>query len=326
MKFSICSATYVAASIALLAGCGGQQFAGGEIASSPSRIDSTGPGHDLLYVTNANGVVNVYRYWQHTLAGVLTNFKQPEGECVDAAGNVYIADYGAKKVFEYAHGGSSPIKTIDTSPYAPYACAVNLANGDLAVANYFSYHQRGNIAIYRHAKGKAVIYNASFVLGFRSVAYDGKGNLLATNGNGFSSSSYGSTFAYLPKNAVKLIYMPFCYNSSCGGYWITVGGIQWDGKYWVFDASSALFRWTISNNKSQFVDAITLNGTYLGELGPFWLYRASPKASPTQVVGSSSSGSHGAVFYWKYPAGGNPIASVTKGLDAPFGVVGSLKP
>ncbi|MGA7202094.1 MAG: hypothetical protein WBX26_09705 [Candidatus Cybelea sp.] len=328
-----------AAGIALFAGCAGSQTDGDNSGAASqvlpasrgfgfrqSWMDPGAAGHDLLYVTNADGVVNVYRYWQHTLVGVLTSFSQPEGECADGAGNVYIADYAAKKVFEYAHGGKSTIETFDTSPYAPFGCAVNTRNGDLAVANYYNYHQRGNIEIYRRAKGKPVIYTYPYVTGFRSVGYDNKGNLLATDGNGYSSSYFGSDFAYLPKSGIKLIGMAFCYGTSCGGSWTSVQGIQWDGKYWVFNTYNDLFRWTIANNKSQYVDEIQLNGAYEDEMGPFWLYRQSSKATVTQVVGSSSFESRGAVFYWKYPAGGDAVDSVTKNLDAPFGVAVSLKP
>lgn len=318
----------VAAGVALCAGCAGPPTlpSGSALGLRQSWIESDARDQDLLYVTNANGIVNVYRYWQHTLTGVLTSFKQPEGECVDGSGNVYIADYGAKKVFEYAHGGKSPIEKIDTSPYAAFGCAVNVKNGDLAVATYSSSHQRGNIEIYRHAKGKPVIYAYPYVAGFRSVGYDDKGNLLATDGNGYSSSDYGSHFVYLPKNGIKLIGIAFCYSSSCEGSWFAVQGIQWDGKYWVFNTYSDLFRWTIANNKSQYVDEINLSGVYADGMGPFWLYRQSSKAPVTQVVGSSSFESRSAVFYWNYPDGGDPVGSVTEDLDAPFGVVGSLKP
>ena len=44
---------------------------------------------DLLYVTNGNGEVTVYRYWKRALVGVLTNLTQPMGQCVDANQNVY---------------------------------------------------------------------------------------------------------------------------------------------------------------------------------------------------------------------------------------------
>jgi hypothetical protein len=326
----------VTATIALLAGCAGLARDGGGAGALPyvsghdklvSGKSWMAPGtsaQDLLYVTNGNGVVNVYNYEQHYLVGVLTDFAQPEGECSDAAGNVYIADYGAKKVFEYAHGGTSPIRTLDVSPYTPYGCAVSAKNGDLAVANYRGYYH-GNIEIYHHAKGKPVVYPDRFIWGFKSVAYDDKGNLLATDGNGFSSSYYGSHFAYLPKNSVKLVNIEFCFSSYCY-YILSVQGIQWDGKYWVFDNyESALFRWKIANNKSHYVDEIRLSGAYEEGIGPFWFYRTKPKARPTQVVSSSYDQNNAAVFYWNYPAGGNPTGSVTSDLDAPFGVAGSLK-
>lgn len=331
------SAALIAGAIALLHGCNGVPTGAGSgvLPQGPpggathshggSWMDPDARQHDLLYVTNGNGVVNVYRYWQHTLAGVLTDFSQPEGECVDSADNVYVADYGAKKIYEYAHGGKTAINTIDASPYSPFGCAVNPKNGDLAVANSWARGTRGNIAIYRNAKGKPVIYTYPYISGFRSVAYDNKGNLLATDANNYSSSYYGAHFAYLPKNGIKLIYMRFCTNtSSCYGWWLYVDGIQWDGKYWVFNSYNYLLRWTIANNQSTYVDDIVLSGTYEDYLGPFWFYRKALKSPVTQVVGSTYFDSRGAVLYWKYPAGGNSIASVTKDLDAPFGVVGSL--
>ena len=330
----------IAAGVVLLSGCAGLPTAGigsrslpqipppkHQLAFGKSWMSAAAAGHDLLYVTNQNGVVNVYRYWQHTLAGVLTSFKHPQGECADAVGNVYIADYGANKLFEYAHGGKSPIRTIDVSPNSPFGCAVNIKNGDLAVANYYGYdsNARGNIEIFRHAKGKPVVYSDRYLLGFQSLAYDGKGNLLATNGTGYDSSYYGAQFVYLPKNGIKLIAIEFCPSTSCG-YYGAVEGIQWDGKYWVFANYNDLLRWTIVNNQSQFVDEIPLYGAYEEGVGPFWLYRKNLKGLATQVVAGSYFESRDAVFYWKYPSGGNPVGSLTKDLAVPFGVVGSLKP
>ncbi|HEY2475776.1 MAG TPA: hypothetical protein VGI19_13385 [Candidatus Cybelea sp.] len=106
---------------ALLAGCGGSQPPIGAPRAMPqapaaavraysgrSWMDAGAKDQDLLYVTNQNGLVNVYRYWQHTLVGVLTDFEQPMGECVDPSGNVYITDYQANKIVEYAHGAMKP--------------------------------------------------------------------------------------------------------------------------------------------------------------------------------------------------------------------------
>ncbi len=87
-----------------------------------------------------------------------------------------------------------------------------------------------------------------------------------------------------------------------------------------------MLRWTIVNNQSQFVDEIPLYGAYEEGVGPFWLYRKGLKGPATQIVASSAFENRQAVFYWKYPGGGNPVGSLTKDLAVPFGVVGSLKP
>jgi hypothetical protein len=108
-------------------GCGGIQNA--LPAEAPSAVANPDAGHDLLYVSNANGTVSVFRYWQHALVTVLTDFGRPMGECADPAGNVYIADYQRNKIDEYAHGAKKPAKVLDDSPYAPYACSVAPSNG-----------------------------------------------------------------------------------------------------------------------------------------------------------------------------------------------------
>ena len=119
----------------------------------------------LLYVSNTNGVVNVYEYWTHKLVGVLTKFTQPAGSCADKGGDVYIVDYQAQTISEYAHGGKKPIDVINDS-YYPYACSVDRTTGDLAVANYrqpyYSLtklgYETGNLAIYKSGKGKPTYY------------------------------------------------------------------------------------------------------------------------------------------------------------------------
>jgi hypothetical protein len=146
------------ASAALLAGCGISQSVLVP-AQQPNGMAGALKQHDLLYVTNGDGTVSVYRYWQHTLAYILIDFKKPMGACADRSGNVYITDYKRQKIYEYAHGGKKPIATLDDSPYNPFTCSVSPPNGDLAVANspYETYGTGGNIAIYPHGGGKAII-------------------------------------------------------------------------------------------------------------------------------------------------------------------------
>lgn len=316
--------------IAVLAGCGASQLAPSgalplvrnvvhRASHGRTWMDSRAAKWDLLYVTNSNGVVNVYRYWQHTLIGVLTDFDQPWNECVDRTGDVYITDYGTKRIDEYAHGGKKPIHVIDDSPYYPAACSVDYKSGNLAIAN--SGYGRGNIAVYVHAKGKPILYTDPNIYGFAVVGYDDRGNLLASNGCTYDSSCYGASFAFLPNKAVNLITIDVPGPGS-SWYYENVESIQWDGEYWAIDAYDNLYRITIADNKAYYVGMTTISQS-VGN--PVWIYRKNLKSSGTQVVGSGMQSDQTIIAYWNYPAGGSPIAEATKGLDGPFGVTISLR-
>ncbi len=317
--------------LAMFAACTGTQTA---VVPPPTAAPPTAPDggvktHDLLYASNANGTVSVYRYWQHTLVTVLTKFTQPMGECADPAGNVYIADYKAKEVYEYAHGGTKAINTINDHPYTPRGCSVARSSGDLAVANYgekdYSYYGGGNVAVYKSGTGAPTFYGASNDNHFVACAYDDRGDLLAISETGYSGEWYYSPeFFYLPKHGTSFISMqlPNPYSSS-GWYYAPVQGIAWDGKYWVIVSYDQLYRYTI-DVKAQFVSRIDLSGSY-GEIGPVAIYRKGFKGLGTQVVAASSKASgKGVVDYWHYPEGGSPIVDVTSDLDAPYGVAISL--
>jgi hypothetical protein len=314
----------------MLAGCGGAVPPLGGPAMTSAAAPAVREHHgeswmarglkqrDLLYVSNLNGVVNVYRYWQHTIVGVLTDFKQPYGECADAAGDVYIADYVGEKVDEYAHAGKKPIEVFDDSPNNPQACAVDAKTGDLAVANY-GYNQSGNIAVYPHGGGKPILYGANRDDHFIGCAYDDRGDLLALSNYGYSDYYY-SAFYYLPKRGTQLVPMDLP-GPSRSWEWGGVADVAWDGRYWVVDAY-ALYRYTI-NVKATYVDTITLSDD--SGLGPVWIYRKNLKAPGSQVVGvENDDGEGGSVQYWSYPGGGSPIAQVTKGLDGPSGLAVSM--
>jgi hypothetical protein len=101
--------------------------------------------------------------------------------------------------------------------------------------------------------------------------------------------------------------------------WSALQGLAWDGKYWVIDYGD-LYRYTI-NIKATYIDTITLSGGY----GPdIWIYRHGFKSRGVQVVAASGSSGAGTAYYWSYPAGGNPIGTITKDLDSPSGVAASL--
>jgi hypothetical protein len=332
--YSVYSAAIIAA---LLGGCAASSSQNG----APGLIPSNGatakslvhrnawmsPGaanEDLLYITDGNGEVTVYRYWQRTIVGELTNFTQPMGECVDKGGDIFIADYSAQQIVEYAHGGSKPIHIINDAPYNPYTCAVDLATGNLAVANAGGgLGNEGNIAVYPHASGTPRFYTDQKLFGFQGVAYDNDGILLATNGNvgssGYSETSY---FAWLPKSGKGLVDINLP-GPDPSWQWRGVAGIQWDGSYWAIDGYyDGIVRDSLFNGQAYYVGTTSLEEC-CGAPGPYWIYNNTPSGQGTQIVGGV--GSEGEVYYWDYPAGGDAIHSIYHGIDDPFAVAVSLK-
>jgi hypothetical protein len=290
-----------------------------------SRMEGGVSKQDLLYVSNSNGEVTVYRYWQQTLVGVLTDFTQPMGECVDKNQNVYITDYAAKQILEFAHGGSKPIAKFNDSPDSPYSCWIDPTTGNLAVANDDGTSEQGNVAIWSAASGNRTTYTDSKIYNFQDCAYDDKGNLLVSNGE--VEYPYSTLFAWLPKNGKKLIDVKI--PGSQGSWtWYSIQGIQWDGKYFLIDRYDSLYRESLLHGQAYFVGVTYADAEEESNYGPYAVYQAKASAQGTQVVeGLTSEFSYpNQVAYWHYPAGGNePIATISHAVDKPLGVAISLK-
>jgi len=121
----------------------------------------------LLYISDAgtNDVV-VYRYQSGTEAGVLTGFDEPQGECVDKAGNVWIANSLASNLREYARGGTTPIAALADRGQYPVGCNIATRRKD-----------RGGLALYANAMGSLTIITSPDFDEVYFVGYDGRGNL-----------------------------------------------------------------------------------------------------------------------------------------------------
>jgi hypothetical protein len=315
----------------IFAGCGGGMRVAPPIAPSNtlSRAAPAAPWmakgvkqRDLLYVSNANGTVSVYRYWQRTLVGVLTDFSKPQGECADGAGNVYITDSGRKKVYEYAHGGKKPINVLDVAPYLPYGCSINPMNGDLAVANAGGdEYKAGNISVYAHAGGTPTTYQGPYDDHFINCAYDDRGDLfISSQIVYYYSYFYNIAFYYLPKHGTQLIAEDLSDPYFSSG-WPWVNSIAFDGKYWVVDSIGNLYLYQI-NILPQYEGELTFSSGY--HVGAVALYRKTLKGRATQVIGAAGTRSTSAVDYWNYPGITTPIGSITKDLDDPVGLTVSL--
>ena len=174
MTFGLrCYALAIGAAAALLAGCGGSQPPIGAQGVMPqshaatTHVDRGGSwmlpeasSEALLYISNTvSTTVSVYSYPSHYLVGTLTGFTHPEGQCVDANGDVWITDRAS--LVEYAHGGSSPMRTLGIKQGAgALGCSV-APNGDLAVSAAVEdgpSHIRWVILVFKGASGNPSTY------------------------------------------------------------------------------------------------------------------------------------------------------------------------
>lgn len=219
----------VCATLTFLNACGGPQS---QVAGVPDSMAYAGQasrtgakamrGIAYVYVSSSypNDRVFIYLYPNGRLIGEITGLRQPAGECVDAKGDVYIANAGADSVVEVPKGGDTIVKTLGTNG-TPIGCAVS-PNGDLAVANLLTYGQVGNIQVFHGASGVPKQYNHRSCDQFFPPGYDSKGDLFAECYDPFKNTT---KIAVLSSGSKALSISLFKQKIS------QPGSIMWDGKY-----------------------------------------------------------------------------------------------
>jgi hypothetical protein len=252
--------------------------------------------HNLLYVTDtASRAVDVYTYPGLKYAGQLTGFAWPLGACTDKAGIVWIAD-GGGAVYEYAHGGTSPINTLTTGMYQPSGCAVDPKTGDLAVAN-------GNdeVLVLPNAAGSPTAYRDFNFAQTAFLSYDNHDNLFVDGTDGSNFFHY----AELPAGSEAFT------DITLNGFPIMqyAGDVQWDGT----NMGIGDTQWTIYQTQgSNVVSTTTLSSTCA-----FAFYIVPAKKT---VIAPDQCGSN-LVGVYAYPAGGSPTKVITGGLYTPYAAV-----
>lgn len=181
----------IVATGALLTGCGGlptpstvrpeslQMFAH----ARKSWMRPDGGTQWLLYVSDYTyGVVDVYNYKDpHRLYGQLTGFGSPNGLCADTAGNVYVVDSQTYDVYEFAHGGTTPIAIAQDIYGRPNGCAFDPTTGNLAVTNgYVPPHYPGNVDVFVGGlQGSQTTYSTPVLQSYQPGGYDPSGNFFS---------------------------------------------------------------------------------------------------------------------------------------------------
>jgi hypothetical protein len=323
LSVAIAHALIVCTVFVFLGGCGGPQSQSAGVAVPESGVSYA--HHDgswmnpnvinivaLIYVSSSypNDRVFIYNYPQGRLQGEITGFLQPAGQCVDAKGNVYIANSGASSVVEIPRGGKNPIKTLGTNGF-PIGCAVS-PNGDLAVANSFTPGaQDGNIQVSKGASGVPKQYNNSDCVELFPPGYDKNGNLFTECYDPFKKTT---KIAYLSSGGNSLQIALFKQKIS------QPGSIMWDGKYLAvtdsaFEARQSTGIYQVSPSStgdvlmkvgsSNLRDACGGGNTQVFQ--PFILGEKNTPAN--EIQGTEVIGGNDRCEYhfdtWSYPAGGD---------------------
>lgn len=305
------------AAIALLAGCNGgasQPVLGpstsaqslrlpvfGQKAMSrhehPDRSRSWMSPHakkdDLLYLTDEEAdAVYVYSWPRGKMEGTLTGFYAPNGECVDKAGDVFVANEDTSQIFEYAHGGTSPINTLNDADEYPVGCSSDPTTGNLAVTNIDTTRGgEGSVAIYADASGSPTTYTAPNFYYYFFCAYDDKGNLFVDGTNN------GSTFEFAELPAGSSTFETIALNQSID----FPGGVQWDGKHVAVGDQEQpyIYEFAIKGSSGSEVGSTPLDDT--NDVSQFWI-------QGRKVVAPDFLNSEEQIF--KYPAGGTAIKTI----------------
>jgi hypothetical protein len=324
---SCCHGLRIFAVAAFLAGCGGSQPPIGAPGALPQSQTSAIATHaerggswmlpvakseDLIYVSNLQNV-KVFSYPKGKHVGTLRGFYAPNGECVDSAGDVFIANQDT--IVEYKHGGKKRIETLTMSRYVAVDCSSDPTTGNLAVTWNQSAASENYIAIYTHASGSPTLYglNGDFVY---YCGYDDKGNLFADGEVGYASQD--AVFLELPHGGDKLQTLTL--NQS----FEHVGAVQWDGKYVAIgdDVAQKIYRFAISGSTGTLKETVSLNGLSISYQ---WWIVGSRVLAPS--IANINYQPIGQVLYFAYPRGGSAIKTLTDGDDtAPYGVTVSRAP
>jgi len=257
----------------------------------------------LLYLSDyGTGDVYVYSWPSLALMGTLTGFTNPAGICVDKTQNIWIVNYGAEDVVQYAHGGTSQIGSVSNNGYFPVGCAINKRTGALAVSDIGSAGSgSGGITIYQKGRGTGKTYTDSSIPFVHFVGYDRSDNLFLDGQN--------------PSGVFQLAKFKrgtFTSITVSGGTINSPGGVQYVGGLLTVDDQ-------VSSIIYQMSEAGVISGsTPMADQEDC----PQPFIRRKSVVCPNASGLDYLVY--AYPAGGAPRKTITGSFSSPFGSAISL--
>ncbi|MFY9738688.1 MAG: hypothetical protein WAK11_06500, partial [Candidatus Cybelea sp.] len=237
--------------------------------------------------------IYVFTYPQGELVGLLTpGFFKAYGECVDTSGNIFVVSWPSASptsstIYEYAHGGTSPIAVL-SDPDVAWGCAIDPTTGDLAASG-------NGVAVYENASGSPTIYSSS-KFGFVYCGYDDQGNLYLSGIDRYYGSvelvrmAAGSNSFEQISLSAKLYANP------------TAPSVQWDGRHLALSTQRyrgypvSVYRLHVSGSSAKIIDSSELNSKNNVFQGQLWIAERAI-FSVYDVRGWR-------VGLWPYPQGG----------------------
>lgn len=264
-----------------------------------SRIDAAKRHGQLLYVADSiTNAVLVYTYPELSGAGELSGFASVDGVCTDRRGYVWVLDTSDVAVWEFAHGGTQPINSLNpgspsNNPGVSNGCAVNPKTGDLAVAGF------AGITVFHNGQETHDTYMDFRMFQFTYIGYDGANNLYA-DGRVESDFAFGLDLLAAGSTNLSIITLS-------GGSVASPGGIQWDGKY--LDIADSGSGNVYQTSGSAILNTIVTGASCQGQFYVFPNRRRMIDPDPC----SADTG------IYRYLAGGSALKKVTGGQQAPSG-------
>ncbi len=308
----------IAAAVMLLAGCAGPQATiGAPGVPATVRASWMAPHHggrNLLYLSY-DGSVAVYTYPGAKFLGTLTGFQGAFGLCVDKSGDIFVPFiYGVSSIYEFPHGGSTPIAQIGFPYGNSEGCSVNPVTKALAVLGgdvgpYVTIYHYSPTRQWLLGRSYAIsgLYKASF------GGYDSHGNLFV---DGPTSRNSGFALTELAKGSHA--FTTVTPNQSISA----PGGVQWDGEHLAVGDSgvspSVIYQFDVSGSAATKVGETILNGSKSVE--QFWIQGRTVVAPDSAL--SCQQSETGCVQLYRYPAGGAPTKTFP--LRSVFGSTVSL--
>lgn len=144
------TAVLASASLATLVGCSATERAQ-PFVPAPGAAGAALPATTQTLVYACEFTANEciwYAHGRNAVAGTLAGLSLPSGIGVDAAGDVYVANFGAQDVPVYAKGSTTLVRTLDDTGHLPIDVKVD-PNGTVYVANLQDLNSAsGSISVY----------------------------------------------------------------------------------------------------------------------------------------------------------------------------------